>query len=65
MGRRHQITPFRYYLRVRYIECDAQKVVFNSRYGEYVIDVARRAGLTRAQVLNTLSLDALRRSFSR
>ena len=30
------IQPFRYYLRVRYIECDAQKVVFNSRYGEYV-----------------------------
>src|SRR5580765_4183517 len=28
--------PFRYYLRVRYIECDAQKVVFNTRYGEYV-----------------------------
>ncbi len=27
---------FRYYLRVRYGECDAQKVVFNSRYGEYV-----------------------------
>jgi acyl-CoA thioester hydrolase len=48
LGRRHQIGvpalgavegPFRYYLRVRYIECDAQKVVFNSRYGEYV-DVA-------------------------
>jgi acyl-CoA thioester hydrolase len=30
------MAPFRYYLRVRYIECDAQKVVFNSRYGEYV-----------------------------
>jgi acyl-CoA thioester hydrolase len=30
------LDPFRYYLRVRYIECDAQKVVFNSRYGEYV-----------------------------
>jgi acyl-CoA thioester hydrolase len=30
------IGSFRYYLRVRYIECDAQKVVFNSRYGEYV-----------------------------
>jgi acyl-CoA thioester hydrolase len=30
------MDPFRYYLRVRYIECDAQKVVFNSRYGEYV-----------------------------
>lgn len=28
--------PFRYYLRVRYAECDAQKVVFNSRYGDYV-----------------------------
>jgi acyl-CoA thioester hydrolase len=29
-------TPFRYYFRVRYGECDAQKVVFNSRYGDYV-----------------------------
>ena len=27
---------FRFYVRVRYIECDAQKVVFNSRYSEYV-----------------------------
>lgn len=27
---------FHYYLRVRYSECDAQKVVFNARYGEYV-----------------------------
>lgn len=27
---------FCYYLRVRYGECDAQKVVFNSRYGDYV-----------------------------
>ena len=36
MGRRREIAPFRYYLRVRYIECDAQKVVFNSRYSEYV-----------------------------
>jgi acyl-CoA thioester hydrolase len=30
------MQPFRYYLRVRYSECDAQKVVFNARYGEYV-----------------------------
>jgi acyl-CoA thioester hydrolase len=30
------LSAFRYYLRVRYVECDAQKVVFNSRYGEYV-----------------------------
>src|SRR5215472_6833038 len=29
-------VPFRYYLRVRYGECDAQKVVFNARYGDYV-----------------------------
>ena len=28
--------PFRYYLRVRYGECDQQGVVFNARYGEYV-----------------------------
>lgn len=28
--------PFRYYLRVRYAECDAQKVVFNVHYGHYV-----------------------------
>ncbi|HVT36543.1 MAG TPA: thioesterase family protein [Nevskiaceae bacterium] len=26
---------FTYYLRVRYGECDAQKVVFNARYAEY------------------------------
>jgi acyl-CoA thioester hydrolase len=30
---------FCYLLRVRYYECDAQKVVFNSQYGNY-IDVA-------------------------
>ncbi|KAF0808495.1 hypothetical protein A6D6_00204 [Alcanivorax xiamenensis] len=28
--------PFRYRLRVRYSECDAQHVVFNARYGDYV-----------------------------
>ena len=30
---------FKYYLRVRYSECDAQKVVFNARYADYV-DIA-------------------------
>ena len=30
------MASFRYYLRVRYLECDAQKVVFNARYGDYV-----------------------------
>jgi acyl-CoA thioester hydrolase len=34
-----QSPHFRYYLRVRYGECDAQKVVFNARYAEYV-DIA-------------------------
>jgi acyl-CoA thioester hydrolase len=29
------VADFRYYLRVRYGECDAQKVVFNARYGDY------------------------------
>ena len=28
--------PFRFFLRVRYCECDAQGVVFNARYGDYV-----------------------------
>ncbi|MBI3207194.1 MAG: acyl-CoA thioesterase [Myxococcales bacterium] len=31
--------PFRLLLRVRYSECDAQGIVFNARYGEYM-DVA-------------------------
>jgi acyl-CoA thioester hydrolase len=30
------IERFRYYLRVRYQECDAQQVVFNARYADYV-----------------------------
>jgi len=45
-------TAFRYYLRVRYQECDAQHVVFNARYGDYV-DLAcfefLRAALPRPQ----------------
>lgn len=32
-------APFRYYLRVRYQDCDAQHVVFNARYSEYA-DIA-------------------------
>ena len=32
-------NPFTYLLRVRYLECDAQKVVFNGRYADYV-DIA-------------------------
>ena len=32
----NQAQPFCYLFRVRYGECDAQQVVFNARYGEYV-----------------------------
>lgn len=28
--------PFRFLFRVRYQECDAQKIVFNARWGDYV-----------------------------
>lgn len=43
---------FRYTLRVRYGECDAQKVVFNARYGDYVdlatVEFMRATGLAAA-----------------
>ena len=29
-------SPYRVLIRVRYAECDAQQVVFNARYGDYV-----------------------------
>jgi len=49
-----RVQGFRYYLRVRYIECDAQKVVFNSRYGEYV-DVSINEFLRAAGVLKAFT----------
>ncbi len=36
MTTRGDAEPFRYLLRVRYGECDAQGIVFNARWGEYV-----------------------------
>jgi acyl-CoA thioester hydrolase len=36
LGERMTADRFRYFLRVRYAECDAQKVVFNARYADYV-----------------------------
>jgi acyl-CoA thioester hydrolase len=50
--------PFRYYLRVRYIECDAQKVVFNSRYAEYV-DVGVNEFLRAGGVLDEFTAGRL------
>lgn len=41
-----QLLPFRLLFRVRYQECDAQKIVFNARWAEYV-DLAT-AEYTRA-----------------
>jgi acyl-CoA thioester hydrolase len=41
---------FCYYLRVRYCECDAQKVVFNAHYGNYV-------GLAANEFLRFLPVD--------
>ena len=41
---------FCYYLRVRYCECDAQKVVFNANYGNYV-------GLAANEFLRNLPVD--------
>ncbi|WP_144820379.1 acyl-CoA thioesterase [Marinobacter piscensis] len=42
--------PFRYFMQVRYAECDAQKVVFNARYGDYV-------DLAATEFLQTVSDD--------
>jgi acyl-CoA thioester hydrolase len=43
---------FRFYLRVRYGECDAQKIVFNSRYSDYAdiagLEFLRAVGLGEA-----------------
>ncbi len=30
------MKPFRYFVRVRYQDCDSQHVVFNARYGDYL-----------------------------
>ena len=52
--------PFRYYLRVRYGECDAQKVVFNARYGDYLdislLEFLRAIGFGEQNVLDYQSV---------
>jgi acyl-CoA thioester hydrolase len=49
---------FRYYLRVRYGECDAQKVVFNARYADYVdlstVEFLRALGFGEALICGAL-----------
>ncbi|WP_110885196.1 acyl-CoA thioesterase [Deinococcus yavapaiensis] len=52
------MPPFRFLMRVRYSECDAQKIVFNARYGEYVdistTEFFRALGLGEAQASGEL-----------
>ena len=48
--------PFRYFLRVRYQDCDAQRVVFNSRYSDYA-DLASLEFLRAALPRPTDGLD--------
>ena len=60
------MKPFRYYLRVRYIECDAQKVVFNSRYAEYVdvsvTEFLRAAGIQHELVHGDLDFQLVKQT---
>jgi acyl-CoA thioester hydrolase len=60
------MQPFRYYLRVRYGECDAQKVVFNARYGDYVdlatIEFLRALGLNDVMVTGPLDYQVVKQT---
>lgn len=60
------MPPFRYYLRVRYGECDAQKVVFNARYGDYVdiaaLEFFRALGLRGAVVTGPLDYQVVKQT---
>jgi acyl-CoA thioester hydrolase len=57
---------FRYYLRIRYGECDAQKVVFNSRYAEYVdlatTEFLRAIGFGEAVIDGSLDYQLVRQT---
>jgi acyl-CoA thioester hydrolase len=60
------MNAFTYYLRVRYGECDAQKVVFNARYGDYV-DIAvseflRALGLADAMITGHLDFQLVKQT---
>jgi acyl-CoA thioester hydrolase len=57
---------FRYYLRVRYGECDAQKVVFNARYADYVdiavMEFLRALGYEQALIDATLDYQLVKQT---
>lgn len=58
--------PFRYFLRVRYNECDAQKVVFNARYGDYidlaVLEFLKAIGFGEAAVTSELDYQLVKQT---
>lgn len=58
--------PFRYFLRVRYGECDAQKVVFNARYGDYVdlatIEFLRALGFRDVMITGPLDYQVVKQT---
>ena len=58
--------PFRHYLRVRYAECDGQKVVFNARYGDYVdvgfTELMRALGYAEAVADGTLEFQLVKQT---
>jgi acyl-CoA thioester hydrolase len=57
---------FHYYLRVRYGECDAQKVVFNSRYSDYAdiagLEFLRAIGLASVFVNGPLDYQVVKQT---
>lgn len=57
---------FRFYLRVRYGECDAQKIVFNSRYSDYAdiagLEFLRAAGLGEAVTTGGLDYQVVKQT---
>lgn len=59
-------ADFCYLLRVRYAECDAQKVVFNARYGEYVdlavTEFLRAIGFGEAVISGALDYQLVRQT---
>jgi acyl-CoA thioester hydrolase len=59
--------PFAYRFRVRYGECDAQKVVFNARYGDYVdiatLEFLRACGLRDLMVTGPLDYQLVKQTF--
>jgi acyl-CoA thioester hydrolase len=57
---------FHYYLRVRYGECDAQKIVFNSRYSDYAdvagLEFLRALGLGEAVTTGGLDYQVVKQT---